>query len=214
MHLIVITSVIRPRNAPSVYSTDERFQQLLGSIRSARCKIVNSFIVVVEGTTYTDDQTKTVIEHGAHAILHVDVDAHDKQMGECILLGSFFGSDLFSNLRTNHNILSIAKLSGRYVLTDSFEFYYDGTTCICKISDPATTHSGHGLIDTRYYCFPMAYLDNFLQGLDKCYHDGIFINIEHSFYKYQAIPLDKINRDRQKINVAGCLAPDGLYMED
>ena len=214
MHLIVITSVICPRNAPTVFTTEERFHQLLDTIKSARSKIPDCLVVVLEGSSYTEDQAKAVMESGAHMIANINVDVYDKQSGESSLLRTFFSSDIYSDLREQHNILSIAKLSGRYVLTDDFVFYYDGETCICKISEPEDSYSGHGFLYTRYYSLPIIYLDNYLQGLDKCCHSGIFINIEHSFYLYQAIPLDKINRDRQKINVGGRIAPNGEYVED
>jgi hypothetical protein len=214
MHLIVITSVIQPTNAPTVFSTEERFHQLLDTIKSVRSKIPDCLVVVIEGSSYTDYQVKAVMEIGAHMIVHINVDVYDKQSGESSLLKTFFGSDVFSDLRKKHDILSIAKLSGRYSLTDDFVFHYDGETCICKISEPETSYSGHGFLYTRYYSLPIKYLDNYLQGLDKCCHNGIFINIEHSFYLYQALPLDKINRDRQKINVGGRIAPNGEYVED
>lgn len=214
MHLIVITSVIRPKNAPTVFPTEKRFSQLLDSIRSARSKIPDCFVVLMEGSSYTDDQVKAVMESGAHTIMHADIDGHEKQFGESSLLKTFFCSDTFSDLREKHNILSISKLSGRYVLTDNFVFHYDGKTCICKVCEPDTSYSGHGFLYTRYYSFPITYLDNYLQGLEKCCHQGIFINIEHSFYLYEAIPLNKIDRDNQKINVAGYIAPTGEYVED
>lgn len=214
MHLVIITSVIRPKNAPSVFSAEERFHQLLGSIQSARSKIPNSVIVVIEGSTPIEDEIEAAMKSGATEIVHVNADAVEKQSGEPLLMGTFFRSEVFTRLNQEHNFLSISKLSGRYALTDDFVFYYDGETCICKILAPEVSYSGHGALYTRYYSFPIIYLDNFLQGIDKCCHDGIFNNIEHSFYLYQAIPLDKINRDRQKINVAGCIAPTGEYVED
>ena len=214
MHLIVITSVIRPHNALTIFTAEERFRQLLGSIKSARGKIPDCLVVVIEGSLYTDDQTKAVMESGAHMIAHTNVDVYDKQSGESYLLKTFFRSNMFSDLRNKHNILSISKLSGRYVLTDDFVFHYDGDTCICKFCQPEDSYSGHGYLYTRYFSFPIIYIDNFLRGLDKCCHNGIFKDIEHSFYSYEAIPLDKINRDKQKINVAGRFAPTGEYVED
>jgi len=169
---------------------------------------------VIEGSSYTADQAQAVMESGAHMIVNINVDVYDKQSGESSLLRTFFSSDMFSDLREKHNILSIAKLSGRYVLTDDFVFHYDDETCICKISEPENSYSGHGFLYTRYYSFPIIYLDNFLQGLDECCHHGIFINIEHSFYLYQALPLHKINLERQKINVGGRIASNGEYVED
>ena len=214
MHLIVITSVIRPQNVPTVFTAEERFNQLLESVRSARKNIPDCHIAVVEGSSYTAEQRKFVVESGAHEIVHANVDRLGKQSGESSLLRCFFRSSVFSDLHEKHNILSISKLSGRYVLTDAFVFHYDGDTCICKITEPENSYSGHGYIDTKYYSFPIKHLDNYLRGLDQCRDNGIFIDIEHSFYRYQAISRNKINRDKQKINVAGRFAPTGEYVED
>ena len=163
---------------------------------------------------YTDDQSKAVMDSGAHEIVHINVDGHDQQYGESTSLKTFFTSTTFSDLRDKHNIISFSKLSGRYALTDDFVFHYDGETCICKISEPETSYSGYGFLYTRYYSLPIAFLNNYLRGLDNCCLHGIFINIEHSFYLYQAIPRDKINLDRQKINVGGFISHSGEYVED
>lgn len=216
MHLVVITSVIRPQNAASVFSSDERFQQLLESIRSARQNIPQCLITIIEGSSssYTDDQIKALTNSGAHEIVHINVNRYDKQSGELFLLKSFFCSEMFANLKEKHDISSISKLSGRYAFTDDFVFHYDGKTCICKIGEPSTSYSGNGFLYTRYYSFPIIYLENFIDGLEKCCRNGIFINIEHSFYRYDVLPLDKINRDMQKINVCGRIAPTGEYVQD
>lgn len=62
MHLIVITSVIRPQNAPTIFSAEERYRQLIDSIKSVRGKIPDCLIIVLEGSSYTDDQIKSVME--------------------------------------------------------------------------------------------------------------------------------------------------------
>ena len=214
MHLVLITSVITPTIAETVFSTEERFCQLQDSIKSVLSKIPSCFIIVLEGSSYTEGQTKTVMENGVHDIVHIDIDSYDKQVGEAFMLRTFFDSILFSDLKHERGIISVSKLSGRYVLVDDFKFYYDGETCVCKVSEPEMSYSGYGFIYTRYYSLPTIYLDRFLHGLNRCLLDGIFINIEHSFFLYEAIPLDKINYDNQKINVAGYIAPNGEYVED
>lgn len=214
MHLVTITSVICPQNAATVFSTEERFQQLIGSIRSVHSNIPNCLVVVIEGSAYTDEQVNTVMQSGAHTIAYINVDAYDKQSGESSLLYQFFKSDIFADLRERHNVLSISKLSGRYVLTEDFVFHYDAEMCICKIIQPENSYSGHGALLTRFYSLPIAYLDQYVEGLGKCCHEGIFINIEHTFYRYQVIPLDKIHRQKQVIHVGGRIAPTGEYVED
>lgn len=213
MHLILITSSIESKNSPSVFSTEERFQQLLLTIQNVRSNLPSHYIVIVEGSPYTEDQKDAVIKSGAQQIFHCNVNMFDKQYGEAWLLRSFLRSEMFKGLIQIHSLSSITKLSGRYLLTKGFVFHYDGDTCVCKISPPDKSYSGYGFLYTRYFSFPIQYLDNFLHGLDKCCQ-SIFINIEHSFYLYQTLPIDKINHDIQKINVGGFIASNGEYVED
>ena len=210
-HLVLVTSVIKPKNSQTIYSEEQRFQQLLDTLKSAQ-KIPSNMIIVLEGTKYTDSQEKEV-KNLSHHIFYVNVDRFDKQYGEVALLGNFFSSVYFNKLKKDHKILSINKLSGRYTLTDNFTFYYDGETCVCKLVKPEESYSGRGHIQTRYYSIPIKYLDNFVNNLLKCFQN-IFINIEHSFYLHNVIPIDKINRNITKINVCGNIAPNGEYVED
>lgn len=213
MHLVVVTSVIRPRNAPSVFSENERFEQLLESVRCVSRRVPDAFVVVIEGSAYAEEQAQKVKECGAHRLVHIDVDRLDKQYGECTSLATFFLSEEFRSLHERHAFRSIHKLSGRYILTDFFQFHYDGETCVGKIVEPADSYSGHGMVLTRYYSIPIKYLDHYVRGLVQCCR-RIFVNVEHSFYLYQVIPLAKIRRDLQTIHVAGHIAPNGEYVED
>lgn len=213
MNLVTITSVIRPQNAPSVFSERERFEQLLKSIQSAKSKVPNCYIAVLEGSVCTQDEIREMLQSGADHVLHVDIIHLDKQFGECWLLKTFFTSDIFSQLHHQHNFLTINKLSGRYFFKDEFTFHYDGETCICKMTEPGVSYSTHGWLCTRYFSIPTKYLPNFLRGLDDCIR-SMFINVEHSFYRYNVIPLDKINLDVQTINVAGYIATTGDYLDE
>lgn len=212
-HLVLITSVLRPRNAASLFSADDRFVQLLESIASVRSKIPDHHIVVLEGSPYTAAQRRAVAEAGAADVFPVNVDALDKQHGEAALLLQYLRSDHFLRLASSRQILSVHKLSGRYVLLPQFVFRYDGERCVCSFHPPETSYSGQGYINTRYYALPFQYVDNFRRALDMC-SKQMFVNIEHSFFRYEAFPLDKIDRSVSKLHVGGYLAPDGVYVED
>ena len=121
-------------------------------------------------------------------------------------------SDFFKKIN-NNKILSINKISGRYILNDNFNFYFDNETCICKLVNEIDSYSKYAHIQTRYYSIPFKYLDNYIKGLELC-SKNIFINIEHSFYLYNVIPIDKINKNITKINVCGNIAPNGAFVED
>ena len=208
-HLVLVTSVIKPKNSQTIYSEEQRFSQLLDTLKSAQ-KIPSNMIIVLEGTKYSEEQEKQ-IRNLAHDIFYVNVDKFDKQLGEITLLGNFISSEYFKKIKSN--ILSINKLSGRYTLTENFKFYYDGETCVSKIVNPHESYSGKGFILTRYYSIPIKYYETFLFGLMNCYRN-LFINIEHSFYLHNVIPINKINRNITKINVCGNIAPNGEYVED
>lgn len=210
-HLVLITSVIKPKKSQTIYSEEQRFSQLLDTLKSAE-KIPNNMIIVLEGTKYNSSQEKE-IRKLCHDIFYVNVDQYDKQIGEIALLCTFISSEYFKKIRKENNILSINKLSGRYTLTDNFKFFYDGETCICKVVEPSESYSKRGFILTRYYSLPIKYIDAFFINLLKC-SQNLFINIEHSFYLHNVIPLDKINKEIKKINVCGNIAPNGEYVED
>lgn len=213
MHLVIVTSILRPKMAASVFSESERFDQLLGSIQSAQSKIPDCLIVVLEGSCFTEEQTRKVRENGAREVFHINIDGYQKSHGECMLLKTFLTSEPFLRLRQKHAFLSINKLSGRYFFTQEFVFRYDGEMCIAKIVESKDSYSGHGMVLTRFYSIPVRYLEHFIHGLEQSCQQ-IFINIEHSFYLHQVIPLNKIDPNAQKINVAGFIAPNGEYVED
>jgi hypothetical protein len=210
-HLVLVTSVIKPKHSQTVYSEEQRFSQLIDTLKSIE-KIPNNMIIVLEGTKYSEIQEQE-IKKLSHHIFYVNVDRFNKQYGEVALLGNFFSSVYFNKLKKDYEILSINKISGRYTLTDKFKFYYDGETCVCKLVEPHESYSKFGYIQTRYYSIPAKYLDHFSNNLLKCFQN-IFINIEHSFYLHNVIPINKINRNITKINVCGNIAPNGEYVED
>lgn len=211
MHLVVITSVVNPSPlSQNVFTPKQRFEQLLDSVRSVRAKIPDAFIVIVEGSRYTNEQYLALEQAGANHVFFTH--PHDKLRGESLSLYAFFKSDTFEKIRTTSQLLSINKLSGRYRLLDDFRFHYDGEMCVCKIIQPQDSYSGQAMLLTRFYSLPAKYLDDYIEGLRKCC-EYIHINMEHSFYLHRALPIDKINPN-QKINVGGCIAPNGEWVED
>lgn len=211
IHLVLITSVINPKNANSIYSENERFDQLLNTIDSINIKIPNSYVVILEGSNYSEIMETSVLNRGAN-ICYINVDNYDKQYGECNLLKSFLSSSFFNKLKS-YNILTINKISGRYYLTDNFTFNYDNETCICSLITPDKSWSSYGIINTRFYSIPYKYLNNLITGINKCCQN-LLIDIEHSFYLYNVIPIDKINKNIIKLNLSGYFAPTGEFIDE
>lgn len=210
INLVVITSVVYC-GASSVFTSDERFNQLFPSIFSVQAKIPDAYVVIVEGSNLSREEVAKLESTGAHVFL-CNVQNLHKQYGEISKLLCFFVSSFFTNLLKTHEIHSIHKLSGRYYLTDKYEFVRDPDRCICRLSEPIEW-SGHPACHTRYYSFPAKYLPMYLQGLEQT-QNNLFLDVEHSFYKFNVLPIDKIDRSRCPVHVAGYLAPTGEYVED
>lgn len=211
IHLVIITSVINPKKCNSIYSQNERFEQLLNTINSINKKIPNPYIVILEGSKYTETMEISILTLGAN-IFYINVDNYDKQYGECNLLKSFLTSSFFNKLKS-YNILTINKISGRYYLTDNFIFNYDNDTCTCLLVPPEKTWSAYGVINTRFYSIPYKYLNYFVNGINKC-SQKLFIDIEHSFYLYNVIPIEKINKNILKLNLCGNIATTGELIDE
>lgn len=210
INLVVITSVVHC-GAASVFTSDERFDQLFPSISSVQSKIPNAYLVILEGSVLTQEQMTKLQKTGAQVFLH-NVQRLPKQYGEIAILRSFFHSSFFTNLTNTHEVQSIHKLSGRYYLTEKYEFVHDPDLCVCRLTEQVEW-SGQPACHTRYYAFPIKYLYQFLHGLEYT-EQNLYIDVEHSFYKFNVLPIDKIDRSRCPIHVAGYLAPDNLFVED
>lgn len=213
MHLVLITSVVNPLASASVFSREERFLQLLESIDSVRAHVPHPHVVVLEGGQYTDAEKLAVQTRGAE-IFAFPVNRLHKQQGEASLLNAFLSSPRFLDLRRTANVRSISKLSGRYLLKDAFQFQYDGETCMAIVVPPERSPQGLGHVETRFYSVPIVYVDRLCQAIRRCCCEGIFIDMEHSLYKYEAVPLDKVTPRATKLHVGGYLAPTGQYIED
>lgn len=211
INLVVITSVVYCI-ASSVFTSEERFDQLFPSISSVQSKIPDAYVVILEGSVLSEEQIAKLETTGAHVFLLQNVQHLPKQFGEISMLRSFFQSSFYNKLTQTYEIHSIHKLSGRYYLTDKYEFVHDSDLCICRLHEPIEW-SGHSVCQTRYYAFPIKYLPQYLQGLEHTEHN-LFIDVEHSFYKFNVLPIDKIDRSRYPIHVAGYLAPNKEFVED
>lgn len=214
INLVLVTSVTHPF-LPSVYSTEERFKQLTElTIPSIKKKIPNSYLVIIEGNQLTKKQKQILKNLNVDELLYFDVKSFNKSYGEATLLVKYFESHYFKRLLNSKNLITINKISGRYYLTEDYNFdVVDTDKVLIKKSD-CSNWSKQGICDTRYYRFPLNCLDRFYKILKKLLvENSIYIDLEHSFYHYQIFEFDKIeNVDR--INLAGNLAPDGQIIFD
>jgi hypothetical protein len=215
INLVLITSVIKV-SRKSIYDDETRFQQTIDTVKSVQKHIPQCHMVLVEGSKdgLTESRKEQLLKLGDNIeIIYCDVTDISKQHGEIKLISHFLDSPTFNALKEKYNILTFNKISGRYYLHDDFKFHYDNETCVCCIWHPPQNYTPYSAIQTRYYSIPFKYINHYKERLIYSYYH-LFHDIEHSFYRYGVIPLNKINTNITKINVCGYLAPDGRFFHD
>lgn len=214
INLVIITSVTQPF-LPSVYKTEERFKQLTElTIPSIKEKIPNAYLVIIEGNKLSVEQKQILKKLNVDELLYFDIKGYDKSYGEAALIVKYLESQFFKKLVDVKNILTINKISGRYYLTKHYDFNSVPINKILIKKSDCSNWTKEGICDTRYYRFPTNYLERYYTILkDLLVKTKIYIDLEHSFYRYQIFEFDKI-ANVDKINLAGNLAPDGQAIFD
>lgn len=212
LNLFLITSVINPFHE-SIYSAEDRLKQLTNNtIRSIKNKIPKCHIVVIEGSKLSIEQIKKLKNSGINELLFFDVNNLTKNDGELSLLLNYFDSIYFNRIKNNPFFL-FHKISGRYYLSDEYDYKDCLKHPFAIKKNIEKTWSGHGTCDTRYYRMPFDYVQNYINILKSLKQNGIFIDLEHSFFQNEIIPFDKIDINN-KLNIKGNLAPNGQNIFD
>ena len=207
MNLVVITSLFKVYMSTTIYSENQRKEQIKKSIETIKEKIPDVYIVLLEGGTSTDEDISEFSKYVNEFII-IDIKNLPKSIGEFRLLYNYFNSEQFKSKQTTFK--TISKFSGRYYLNDSFLF----NESICfKYRE----YENKGIVETRYYRFPILYLNIFLEKLEIINQDNEFlsdsIDIEHLFAKHMVLPISYATID-SKIGVSGNNAPSGIAIED
>lgn len=207
MNLVIITSIFKVYMSTTIYNEEERKEQIKESIISIKDKIPNAYIVLLEGGTASENDIKIFSELVDNFII-IDIKYLPKNKGEFTLIYNYLHSDNF--LSQKHIFKTISKLSGRYLLNNLFNF--NESFCF-----KYRIFEEKGIMETRYYRFPINYLDNFIDKLNNILSDQEFINdsidIEHIFAKHIILPLEYSTIDL-KIGISGYLAPCGIFIQD
>ena len=195
----------------SVYSYQERLNQTVYTISSARKHIPNAYIVLLEGGTAQEkdiEYFKNIVDE----YITVNVTPFLKSVGEFRLLHTYFNMESTKSKILECN--SVSKLSGRYYLNDKFNFEkYTDRICVKYRVD----HNNLGGFETRYYKMPSHYFDTFLEKLNSMLEDETFMtsymDIENAFAKNNVFRVED-GTHGEVIGVSGNIAPDGCLVED
>jgi hypothetical protein len=207
MNLVLVTSVINSSSESSIFSPNERLDQLINkTIPSINQKIPNPYIVIIEGSDIDSNQKQKLNNISDELLIFPIAKNLQKSIGEVILLLNFLNSNNFFSII--NNIDNIIKITGRYYLLDEYNFnQYDGS--VIKIDKVDWTNNY--VCQTQYYKVSKNKIKQYIEKLNIIKNEGIFIDLEHTFYKYEVVVSDsKIER----VGFAGFCGPDGKYIID
>jgi hypothetical protein len=139
----------------SIFSSEERFQQTIKTIESIKLKIPDAFIVLIEGSDFPIPTS--LVDHvykiNDENVINI-INGQNKSLGELSLVLNFLDSPEFEKIIIDHSFVTFNKISGRYFLTDNFDF-------MKYPSDVAVFKNNGKRMETRYYRIPMADFDLF-----------------------------------------------------
>lgn len=219
-NLVFITSVIHTHPSKlsygvrSKYTHKQRYIQTIHTIESIKKHVPNSFIVLIEGSHLTESEKAGLKMAGAHKIIYCAdelekyINGPHKSVGEInMLLFAIKQMDL-SKFET------ISKISGRYYLSDNFDWYkYSNTKALFQCETPPSTKC-----NTRYYRIPEKYYREYIKILENALRDPMVINGTKDIETYNIFTgfqdSEKIIQGQSILGVKGYVAPLGIEVED
>jgi hypothetical protein len=209
-NLVLITCAVAVQEN-SVFSTEQRFQQILHTILSAHKYIPNAYIVLLETGSVTVEQQ--VYLRGFVSEVHTyNIQHLKKNQGEAHMLYHYLISPDF--LAKMDQFTHIHKLSGRYFLTERFSYStYDLSKPLIKYRPDERG----GVYETRYYRFPISFFPSFIERFHQFMTTRIqeleYDDVEHIFFRERFLDPEQSIVD-QPIGVGGWYSGSGKYIED
>jgi hypothetical protein len=210
-NLVILTCAVFIKDN-TVFPTEVRIKQILMSIQSIRRKIPDSYIVLLEIGSISQDivdfLTAQVDEYINMNVAHLN-----KNQGEAIMMYKYLSSDSFRE--KSSGFISLNKLSGRYFLSDEFDFQrapIEKPWIKFRIGD-----RNEGIFETRYFRMPMSYVPHFYQKYDEFMKTNMqmldYDDVEH-IYAHQHFIRVEDSVHTVKIGVAGWVSGSGDFIMD
>jgi hypothetical protein len=213
-NLVVITTAINSLTSTSCFTPEMRFLQVMRSILTVHEKIPNPCIVILDTGTMTLEQSKSIRPY-VKEIYDMQASTLSKNNGEIMMLFRYFTSENF--LKLLPSLSTINKLSGRYFLTERFDFKkHDLTKNLIKLN---YHHNAGARIEGRYFRIPVErfqyFIDHFKECIEKLTKDNLLdtVSIEGIFFQYKVFELEH-SVYSQHVGVGGNFACVGRYNED
>ena len=128
--LVFITSIIKPPDTPlsygtrSVYTSQERFEQTKITIQSAKEKIPNSKIFLVECSDLNEQETNYFLQNTTYFLNLYDTNLRNNMHSpsKSLCEGTMTVCGLQFLIQNNIAYDNLIKISGRYYLSERFDF--------------------------------------------------------------------------------------------
>ena len=237
---VVITSIIDPPklrlhttkgdkdNPRSVFSKEERYEQLKKTIESVREKVPDSYIILVECSELTSEQLKYLSEK-CNRVMNLYGDSKKKELiyspyksiGD--ITQTIFGFSVIKDIDTKKKSIffkSISKISGRYWLNEKFDEkkIYDNEKIIVKgsglVSEQCTCRicgTPPEVTQSIFYKLPLSFVERYIEfsSREKTYMRTIRrFSLEVSLSKFANMNSNYVNYVSY-IGVSGYHAPTG-----
>jgi hypothetical protein len=212
MHLVLITSVLRPCRDHTIFSTQDRLQQTLNSIASVRTHIPDSYIVLLEGGVILPEEAAQ-LRDTTDQLWCTDISHLPKSPGEGTLLYRYLTSPEFTALPP---FLTLSKLSGRYYLNANF----------CWEALPLTKSIiiyrerewlGFPVYLTRYYRVAYHRVSTLITGLANYLQSPEYAqawpDMEHCSYRFGLIEVSEIFTP-PRLGVSGYITGSGAIIDE
>jgi len=175
-NLILVTSIINIPNLPfsysairSIFNRNERFEQTKNTIKTIKNKIPESKIMLIECSDLNNEENEYIknnVEYFLNLYGNENYEKYifglSKSMGENTLI-----LQAFEYLKLNNIIYeNFYKMSGRYWLTDNFNYENFNNDKICY------THSSCGIYDpfTSFYKLNKKHIDSYIEFIKNNEH--------------------------------------------
>lgn len=210
-NLVILTCAVFIKDN-TVFPTEVRIQQILMSIQSIRRKVPDSYIVLLEIGSIGNDLVEYLTLHVDEYIC-MNVAHLNKNQGEAIMMYNYLSSDSFREKSADFATLN--KLSGRYFLSDEFDFQR------VSIETPWIKYRigdrNEGIFETRYFRMPLSYVPYFYQKYDEFMKNNYqmldYDDVEH-IYAHQGFIRVEDTVHTVQIGVAGWVSGSGNFIVD
>jgi hypothetical protein len=199
--LVFITSIIKPPDTPlsygtrSVYTSQERFEQTKITIQSAKEKIPNSKIFLVECSDLNEQETNYFLQNTTYFLNLYDTNLRNNMHSpsKSLCEGTMTICGLQFLLQNNIAYDNLIKISGRYYLSERFDFSnFMNNDIVIKYINDDVNNVFTGLFKIPRQCTEtlFAFLQNSFNRMIACVgYEVLFAD----FIKTQSVPKKIVN---------------------